>query len=152
MEKIKKTRFGLGVFVCVFNKDFSKLLMLRRNEEKRKKNPNGEWGNVGGRIELGESSDIACMREVSEETGIILKREDIIQVMIIEAPDWDIYGDSHVLHVVYAASIPENTKVSLNKESDNFKWFPLNELPEKMLDKKEDIIDISKKAKKLFEE
>ena len=123
--------------------------MLRRNEEKRKKYK-GEWGNPGGKIELGESSDVACMREVREETGILLKREDIIQVMIIEAPDWDIYGDCHALHIVYAASIPENTKVNINTESESFKWFPLNELPESMLDKKEDIIDISKRAKKLF--
>jgi hypothetical protein len=32
----KPTRFGLGVFVCIFNRDFSKILLLKRNEEKRK--------------------------------------------------------------------------------------------------------------------
>jgi len=68
MENI---RFGLGVFVLIFNKDFSKILLIKRNEEKRNKF-GADWGNIGGKIEFRETSAQACAREIKEEIGLNL--------------------------------------------------------------------------------
>ena len=44
------------------------ILMLERQKE-----PNlGYWNGVGGHIELGESPEQSCRREVEEETGIVV--------------------------------------------------------------------------------
>jgi len=148
-KNMGERKFGLGVVVCIFNRNFSKILLLKRNEEKRKR-WNADWGNIGGRLEFGETSEEACLREAREEISLDLNKKDIQQVRIIETPNSELYGDCHAVHIVYAASIPEDTKIKINPESDGYEWFSLDNLPEKMLDKKEDIIEIANKSKKLF--
>ena len=63
---MENRRFGLGVFCMIFNKDFSKILLVKRNEEKRKKY-GADWGNIGGRIEFDKST--LAERE-NQSTGI----------------------------------------------------------------------------------
>ena len=140
----EKNRVGLGVFVCVFNKDLSKIMLIRRNTEKRKK-WKADWGNVGGRIEFGETSVDACIREVREETGLKLKRSNLTLIHIKETPYLLPY--LHAVHFVYVTSINENSKIVLNAESESYKWFKIGALPQKTLDKKKDIITWWKEAK-----
>jgi len=146
---VEKTKFGLGVFVCIFNKDISKILLIRRNEEKRIKY-GAEWGNVGGKINFGETSEEASIREASEEIGVTLDKTNLKMLEALEIPNSPFYREYHVVHFVYATSISEDTKITINHESEGFKWFDINELPDKMLDKKEDILRFSKIAKSLL--
>lgn len=144
-------KFGLGVIVCLFNRDFSKILLLKRNEEKRKRNK-ADWGNVGGRVELGEKLMDTCLREAKEEIGIDLNPERLKLIDIKETPFLsEIF---HAIHFVYAGILDETEKIILNFngefESEEYKWFNLKELPDKTLDPKEDIIKLSIAAKKLF--
>ena len=74
----------------------------------------------------------------------------IEQRALEEKPPAGMTNREHVIHIVYAASIPENTKIKLNHESEDFKWFSLNALPAKMLDKKCDILKIARKAKRFY--
>ena len=67
-EKIER-KFGIGVIVCIFNRDFSKIFLLKRNKAKRDLNK-ADWGNPGGRVEWGEKLAEACVREVKEECGV----------------------------------------------------------------------------------
>ena len=150
-DKIER-KFGFGVIVFIFNRDFSKIFLLKRNEEKRNRNK-ADWGNVGGRVELGEKLINACLREAKEEIGIDLNPEEIELIEVKETPYLtDIF---HAIHLVYATIINEDERIILNfngnHESDEYKWFNLKELPDKTLDKKEDIIEIANKAKKEFE-
>ena len=151
-EQIER-KFGLGVIVYVFNRDFSKILLLKRNEEKRNRNK-ADWENVGGRVGLGEKLIDACLREAKEEIGIDLNPNKLKLIEVKETPYLtDIF---HAIHFVYATVIDEKEKIILNfngdHESDEYKWFNLKELPDKTLDKKEDIIEIANKAKKISKE
>ncbi|MFA5258893.1 MAG: NUDIX hydrolase [Candidatus Pacearchaeota archaeon] len=140
-------KFGLGVIVCIFNRDFSKMLFLKRNEEKRKRN-NADWGNVGGRVELGEKLIDACIREAKEEIKVDLDPEKLKLIEIKETPYLtEIF---HALHFVYATILDEDEKITINSESDEYKWFDVNNLPEKTLDSKDDLIKLSNIAKKEF--
>ena len=135
-----------GAFICVFNRDFSKILLLRRNEQKRKKS-NSEWGNVGGSIEPGETPVQACIREAREETGVHLNSDDLFPILDKRLPQSKRYHHESVMHF-YATSIDENTKISLNDESDTYEWFGPENLPDKTLDPKKDIMELWEIAKK----
>lgn len=56
--------------LCYIEKD-GKYLMLYRNKKKNDENQ-GKWIGVGGHFEEGESPDECLLREVSEETGLVL--------------------------------------------------------------------------------
>ncbi len=137
-------KFGLGVLNCIFNRDFSKILLLKRNEEKRKKG-GAEWGNVGGRVEFGEKLIDACVREAREEIGVELDPEKLKLLDVKETPFLsDIF---HAIHFFYATILDEDEKISLSDESDDYKWFDLENLPDKMFDSKEEILKLSELAK-----
>jgi ADP-ribose pyrophosphatase YjhB (NUDIX family) len=141
---MKNKIFGLGVFICLFNQNFEKILLLKRNKEKRIKS-GIDWGNIGGRIEHGEVSIDACIRETKEEIGIDLEKSKIKFIEIKESPNFT--EEIHALHFIYATSLNEKSKININEESDEYQWFHFSKLPENMFDKKEDILRIAKIAK-----
>jgi len=57
----------VGVGAIVFQD--GKVLLVRRGREPLK----GEWSLPGGRLELGEHLEAAVIREVREETGLIVQ-------------------------------------------------------------------------------
>jgi 8-oxo-dGTP pyrophosphatase MutT (NUDIX family) len=134
-EKIKDT--GRAVFLITFNKDHSKILMLKRNIQKRDF-WGVSWGNIGGKIDPGESSTEAIIRETFEESGMQFNEEDLKLLHIKEIQhakeNW------HPIHFFYGASIDENKEVNINLESEEYCWFELDDLPEDMFDSREFIL------------
>jgi ADP-ribose pyrophosphatase YjhB (NUDIX family) len=142
----KPTRFGMAVHTFIFNKDFSKILLVKRNEEKVGKH-GFAWGIVGGGMELGEYSIDGAMREISEEIGIKLKRPDMRLLLVKELPNYR--NVVHSVLFVYAAMLDEKTKITINDESEEYRWFSLDNLPEDRV-KEDDIISLAKLAKEKF--
>jgi ADP-ribose pyrophosphatase YjhB (NUDIX family) len=149
---MENNKFGLGVIVCIFNRDFSKIFLLKRNKAKRDLNK-ADWGNPGGRVEWGEKLAEACVREVKEESGIDLDPKQLKLLNIKEITENPIAPTVHFLQFIYATKIDDQIEeIILNEESDEYKWFNLKELPDKTLDPKEDLIKLSIAAKKKFSE
>jgi 8-oxo-dGTP pyrophosphatase MutT (NUDIX family) len=135
-----------GAYICVFNQDCSKILLLKRSGGKHGRQ-RGKWGNVGGSIEPGESPVKACVREAKEETGISLRPEDLVSVCVKRTPE---SGQPKFAVHFYAASIDENTRIVLSDESDGCEWCDVDNLPERMLDSKKDILSYRAFAKRAF--
>lgn len=146
---MENRRFGLGVIVCIFNIDFSEILFLRRNKAKRNLNK-ADWGNLGGRVEWGEKLIDACVREVKEESGINLDPKQLKLLDIKETTENPIAPTVHFLQFIYATRIDKTEEIILNEESEEYGWFNLKELPERILDSKEYLIKLSIMAKKKF--
>ncbi|MEN7982347.1 MAG: NUDIX hydrolase [Nanoarchaeota archaeon] len=139
-EKIKDT--GRAVFLVIFNESNSKILLLKRNIQKRNF-WKVSWGNVGGKVDPGECSKDAILRESLEEVGVKFNGDNLKLLHIKEIPhakeNW------HPVHFFYGISIKEDEEIKVNKESDSHSWFCLNELPEDMFDSKEFILSLKSK-------
>lgn len=59
----------LGVSCAVFSPDKKRILFIKRGNEPRK----GYWSLPGGLVDVGESLDVAAVREVKEETNISIQ-------------------------------------------------------------------------------
>ena len=141
----KKGTVGLGAFVCVFSRDFNKILLLKRKENDRK-TQDAFWGNVGGMIEFGKTSRQAAVREAKEEAGLKIDPADLVFIRVIESPHF--LPHVHAVHFVYATTINEKAKIKLNAESEEYGWFDLARMPKRMLDRNEDVLawrDLAKK-------
>ncbi|MGB8536393.1 MAG: NUDIX hydrolase [Acidobacteriaceae bacterium] len=70
---------GVGAVVI----DGTKVLLVRRGQEPLK----GEWSLPGGALELGETLQQGVVREVLEETGLIVAPGGIIEILDRIIPD-----------------------------------------------------------------
>ena len=143
----KIIKFGFATFVYLFNKDFSKILLIKRNREKREKYGR-DWGNIGGKIELGEFSIQACLREAREEAGLKLEQKKIKLVDVMEIIHEE--TGEYAIHFRYCAILDENISLVLNDESEEYRWFNINDLPNNMFESKEEISNMVSIAKRLF--
>jgi ADP-ribose pyrophosphatase YjhB (NUDIX family) len=70
---------GVGAVVI----DSTKVLLVRRGQEPLK----GDWSLPGGALELGETLQQGVVREVLEETGLIVVPGGIIEILDRITPD-----------------------------------------------------------------
>ena len=62
------------VVIMLFNRDYSKLLLIKRNKKPYK----GCWNGIGGKIENDETPLEAAKRECMEETGISINNPKLL--------------------------------------------------------------------------
>lgn len=102
--------------------DKGRILMLKRKD-------NGKWTLPGGTMELTESIKDCAVREVKEETGLIINILDVIGTYT--DPDIRIeYSDGEVRReftiVFYAVS--DNSEVVMDDESSAYQWVSIEEI------------------------
>lgn len=102
------------------------VLLIERGREPFK----GTWALPGGFVDMDESLETACKRELEEETGIQVR----------EVKQFKAYGDvnrdprQRTISVVFYAY--SNTEIEPNAGDDavNARWFSLADLPELAFD------------------
>ena len=85
------------------------------------------WVIPGGHVEYGETVGKAIKREMKEELGVSVKIKKLFGVYSDPKRD----PRYHTTSVVYLLE-KRKGKIRLNKESSEFKYFPLNNLPKKI--------------------
>jgi 8-oxo-dGTP pyrophosphatase MutT (NUDIX family) len=128
-------RFGLGMVLYVFNQDLSRILLLKLNEFKRVKF-GADWGNVGGKIDVGETSLESCIRESKEEIGVKFEPRDLRLLSVKEIPNF--FKKVHAVQFVYGTAMDERKPIILGRELESYQWFDVSNLPERTLDTRED--------------
>ena len=144
---LKVTKFGFATFVYLFNEDLTKILLIKRNKEKRDKY-GADWGSIGGKIEPGELSIQACIREAKEESDLEIDSQKLNLALVKEIVNESI--GEYAIHFRYSLILNENTPILLNNESEEYRWFSLDSLPDKMFESREEIIDILEATRKFF--
>ncbi|HOB90266.1 MAG TPA: NUDIX domain-containing protein [Candidatus Colwellbacteria bacterium] len=123
----QKPKVGVGVMVF---KD-GKVLLGKRNDDAEKASSElhgeGTWTMPGGKLDFGETLKEAACREAIEETGIKLNKLELISVTD------EILTDKHFVTVGFLCEdFDGDPRVMEPEEITEWRWFDLNDLPEKV--------------------
>ncbi len=96
--------------------------------EKRKGEPGrGKWSVPGGLVELGETTENAVIREVKEETGLIVADPQLIDVVDNIVRDENGEMKYHFVIIDYFLRLKGGEPKAAD-DAEELKWIPLNEV------------------------
>jgi 8-oxo-dGTP pyrophosphatase MutT (NUDIX family) len=107
----------------VFEDESGRILVLRRNAE----SPEGRtWGLVGGKLDDGEDSKVAAIRETQEEVGHTVQSDEL---QFLKSYHWD-RDDLDITFDVYKLSVTgDAVKLEVNQnEHSEHAWLLPDEL------------------------
>ena len=131
MPQDKKVGVKAGVGVMIL-KD-NKVLLGKRHEDAKKADSElhgeGTWTMPGGKIDFGEAFEEAIAREVMEETGIKINQDKLKFISITN----DQVSDAHFVTIGFLCEEFEGEPKAMEpNEITEWRWFDLNNLPEKI--------------------
>lgn len=116
-----------AVLVYVFNED--RVLMIHRNQ-KSSDFHKGKWNGLGGKLEVGESPVQAAVREVEEESGLMLSPNDLSVVGVLQFPMFKPHKHEDWLVYVLTASVSSPVRSLKECSEGNLNWIPVEGLLE----------------------
>lgn len=123
-------KIGVGVGVLILNSE-GKILLGKRHDDYIKASSElkgaGKWTMPGGKLDFGESFEEAALRETEEETGLKLRKVEVI------ALNSDQTDSAHYVTVGLLGSDFDNEpSVCEPDRIINWDWFEPNSLPTPM--------------------
>ncbi len=122
--KISNDLFYLGIKALIKNNQ-NQILILRDNRQSSSGiNTKGFWDLPGGRVQNRTSNEETLLREIYEELGI----KDAKVGKLLFSANANFYKDLEdgislgLVVMVYECKIPENAKIILSEEHDQYKW------------------------------
>jgi ADP-ribose pyrophosphatase YjhB (NUDIX family) len=104
-----------------------KVLLEKRKDSNR-------WALIGGGLKIDESLEQCILREVSEETGLVLQEKELSFYKVYSDPSRIAqYPDGNILRVitaVYLVELDGNHELVCSEESQELKYFSFEELRE----------------------
>ena len=98
-----------------------KILFQRRTD-------NGQWGLIGGLLEMNETYEQAALREIREETGLEVKLESFLGIFHNHDMVWSNGDAAHVIAAMYIASVISG-EPRIDSESYELRFFGKDEIP-----------------------
>jgi 8-oxo-dGTP diphosphatase len=82
----------------------------------------GQWVAPGGRIEFGETPEACIVREIKEETGLVIRKPELRGITSVNDPRLNL----HWIAFIYLARQAEGTLLA--QPENPLKWFAREEL------------------------
>lgn len=98
-----------------------KILFQRRTD-------NGQWGLIGGLVEMNETYEEAALREIREETGLEVKLNSFLGIFHNHNMVWSNGDAAHVISAMFTAEIVSG-EPRIDEESYELRFFGTDELP-----------------------
>jgi len=138
MPKEKLVNVGFGVMLL---KD-SKVLLGKRHDDPEKADSElhgeGTWTMPGGKMHSGETFEGACTRETLEETGIKIEKESLKLISLTN----DFVPSAHFVTLGFLCEkFDGEAQVMEPDEITEWKWFNLDNLPEKVFPPSQKILE-----------
>ncbi len=120
-EKLADNEYHKSVHIWIVNDNKEFLIQKRSPNEDRFPNM---WSMTGGAVVAGEESDDACIREVSEELGISIERENMKLLGTVKRKNGlvDIW--------IVNKNLDIKTVVLQEEEVSEVKWASIDEIEE----------------------
>ena len=122
---------------CILNEN-GEILLQRRGDCNM-------WGLPGGTVELGETPQMAAIREVKEETGLDVEIGELIGIYTdfnVVCPNGDQFQS---ILIAYELSIVGGELFCDKEETLELNWFELKKAPELFCKQHQDILNDMKK-------
>lgn len=107
---------------CLFDEE-GKVLLQKRGDS-------GKWGFPGGAIELGETPEMAAIRELKEETGLDVVVESLIGIYTDSDMAYPNGDAAHSIMIAFRLKAIGGALKCDHSETIELKYFPINKLPE----------------------
>lgn len=114
------TRPGVGTGVWI-RKDGKVLVGKRQGTHGA-----GTWGAAGGKVEMNEELIANCLREVKEESGLVVENVKFMTFTNDIVPEWG----THYLTLHFAADWVSGEPVEEPGGMGDWGWYSWDELPE----------------------
>jgi|SRR6218665_172131 len=124
--RISKIFVTVDVILVKNTNPNKQLLLIKRKKEPFK----NSWALPGGFVDEHEDLETAALRELQEETSLIITTAT--QLKAFGAPHRDPRG--HVVAVAFLAFADENAIAVAADDAAEAKWFSLNDLPKLAFD------------------
>ncbi|WP_372650733.1 NUDIX domain-containing protein [Draconibacterium sp.] len=134
--KYPRAALTVDAIVYVKSEPTTFVLLIERGREPYK----NKWALPGGFVDLDETLEKACIRELEEETG--LQVEKMQQFRAYDAINRD--PRHRTISVVYSVQLKEQKPVIGSDDAAQAKWFSINDLPELAFDHAEILADFYK--------
>ena len=117
-------RENIGVCIIVLGKDKKQVLLGKRLNSFRA----GMYGAPGGRLELKESLEECCKRELAEETSI--KSKNLKYVGVVR----ELQETLNFIHFVFCCDEFEGIPNTVEPDKcEGWEWYDINNLPANLL-------------------
>src|SRR5579862_8379268 len=103
--------------------DGDRVLLVRRGREPLK----GEWSIPGGAVEVGETLEAAIVREVREETGLVVEIAGVTAVLDRIREDRDGRARYHYVLIDFVCR-PIGGQAACASDAEALAWVPVRDL------------------------
>ena len=135
--------------VAVFIINDKKQVLLQKRSANKRFNPN-KWALCTGHVDAYESLEDAILREIKEEVGLDILKDDLHQFGEREFTIID--SNSHITYFYYIKSnLNEKDFIIQKEELSEVKWFDIDDVID-MIKKNDSSIVFDEKRLKLFEQ
>jgi mutator protein MutT len=117
---------------CIFNEKGEVLLQKRGDSNK--------WGFPGGAIELGETPQMAAIREVKEETGLDVVVNNLIGIYTDTCMEYSNGDKAHSILIAYELNVIGGKMFCDKEETVELEYFSMNNIPELFCKQHEDFL------------